>query len=140
MKVLPLLAAAVGASLLGSSVLGASVLGSSVPAGTAAADPSSRQCFWSRNISGWNSLNDETLLLRVGVRDYYQLDLLPGCSGLDFAGETIGIKTRGGSDFICTGLDVQVIVPDGLPNRCDVKSVSKLTTAQVAALPPKSKP
>jgi hypothetical protein len=101
---------------------------------------SRRQCFYSRNISSWSPVNDSTINLRVGVNDYYQVKLLGPCPDIDWA-QGIGLESRG-SDWICDGLDVTVIVPRTTigPQRCNATSLHKLTAEEVAALPPKQKP
>ena len=114
---------------------------------TAMAAPASshadRACFYSRNLSSWSSDGRDTVNLRANVHDFYQLKLLGPCPDLTFA-ETIGLQTRGGSDFICSGLDVTLIVPSGvthtIPQRCMGSSLRKLTAEEAAALPPKQKP
>jgi len=107
------------------------------PSSTAGA----RSCFSSGQLSNFAASGEEALNLRVGVRDYYQLKLLGRCSELPWA-QTIGLQTRGGSDFICSGLDVTVIVPrpGGGRERCMATDLRKLTPEEVKALPPKEKP
>ena len=98
------------------------------------------QCFFSRNISSWSDAGKDTVNLRVGVNDYYQLKLLGSCPDIDWT-QSIGLESRG-SDWICSGLDVTVIVPRTTigPQRCDATSLHKLSPAEVAALPKKQKP
>ncbi len=101
-----------------------------------------RSCFFSRQLSSFSAAGEKTLNLRVGVNDYYQLKLLGRCTELPWT-QVIGLQTRGGSDFICSGLDVTVIVPrpgGGAPERCMATSLRKLTPEEVKALPPKQKP
>ncbi len=114
------------------------------PAMAAPAPPHEAQaCFYSRNLSSWSSDGRDVVNLRVGVRDFYQLKLLGTCPDLQFA-ETIGLETRGGSNFICSGLDVTLIVPTGVthtvPQRCVGASLRKLSPEEAAALPRKQKP
>ena len=134
MRPVPIITAVTGAVILAGA--GASV---GAAADAKKAEPA-RQCFYQRNITSWHAPDDNTVLLRVVVSDFYKMDMMGPCNGLDFAGEAIGIRNRGGSGYICSGLDVQVLVPDRIPGRCDVSRISKLTKAEVAALPPKSKP
>ncbi len=77
----------------------------------------------------------------MNVRDYYQAKLIGPCLDLPWA-NSIGLESRG-SDWICSGLDVEVIVPShtgGGPQRCMATSLRKLTPEEVKALPPKQKP
>jgi hypothetical protein len=113
-------------------------------AGTARAAPAhaaagDKSCFFSRNISGWRAADDQTVYLRVGVRDVYKLDLMTRCPDIDW-NEKIGIKSRG-SSWICSGLDAEIISPSTIgPQRCPVQTLRKLTPQEVAALPKKDRP
>jgi hypothetical protein len=114
-------------------------------AGAAAAETAShaRQCFFSSELSSWREVGDKQVNLRVGVSDVYRLDLIGHCLDLPFA-ETIGIETRGGSSEICSGLDVNLIVPQrethAFPERCMATSLRKLSKAEVDALPRGQRP
>jgi hypothetical protein len=101
--------------------------------------PSDRACFHASNVSGFRAPDDKTVYVRVGVRDVYQMQMLGSCPQIDWA-EKIGIRTRG-SEWICSGLDADLISPTSIgPQRCAVRMMRKLTPAEVAALPPKSRP
>ena len=107
-----------------------------------AAGNGTKSCFYSRELQSWSEAGENTVNLRIGVNDFYQLKLLGSCPDLKFA-ETIGLETHGGN-FICSGLDVTLIVPrevtHTVPDRCMGTSLRKLTPAEVAAIPPKQKP
>lgn len=101
--------------------------------------PAKRSCFWAHSVSGFAASDERTVNLRVGVKDIYQLEMLGPCHDVDWA-NAIGIKSRG-SDHICSGLDADIISPTTLgPRRCQVKSVRKLTTEEIAALPKRGRP
>lgn len=104
-----------------------------------AASNSTRSCFWANSASGFNAVDETTVYVRVGVRDVYKLDLFSRCPDIDW-NQAIALVSRGGNS-ICSGLDATVITkgPFG-PQRCEVRTVSKLTPEEVAALPSKSKP
>ena len=112
-------------------------------AAPASAAPSGKACFFAHELSSWKEAGDKTVNLRVGIKDVYQLQLLGPCPDLPYA-EAIGIETRGGSRRICSGLDINLIVPGnvthGAPRRCMATSLRKLTKEEVSALPPKEKP
>ena len=110
-------------------------------AGAVSTSPGTRSCFYARQLSNFAAAGEQTLNLRVGVRDYYQLKLLGRCTELPWA-EMIGLETRGGSEFICSGLDVVVLVPrpGGGRERCMATDLRKLTPEEVKALPSKEKP
>ena len=131
--------------LLRSLAIGAA-LACAVASAAAAAPPqpqAARACFYQRQLSSWAVSGDDKVNLKVGVHDYYQLKLLGSCPDLRWT-ETLGLETRGGSDFICSGLDVTVIVPRSethtVPMRCAATSLRKLSPEEVTALPPKEKP
>ncbi len=109
----------------------------------ALAADSPRACFFANQISSWKEAGDQTVNLRVGVSDFYQLRLLAPCPDLKWA-EAIGLETHGGADTICSGLDVDVIIPGRVthsaPQRCMATSLHKLTKDEVAALPKGQKP
>ncbi len=98
------------------------------------------QCFYARNISSFSAAGRETVNLRVGVNDYYQVKLLGTCQDIDWT-QRIGLESKG-SDWICSGLDVTVIVPSSTlgVQRCAASSIVKLTPEEVKALPKKEKP
>ncbi len=101
-----------------------------------------RSCFWARNLDSWSAGADQsTVNLKVGVHDYYQLKLLGPCPEIDWT-QTIGIESRGGGSWICSGLDVTLIMPrHGIgPERCPATSLRKLSREEAKALPPKQKP
>src|SRR5262249_52691938 len=116
-------------------------------AGPAAAAPQSkppeaRQCFFSRDITSWREAG-QAVNLQVNNRDVYHLDLMGPCPQLRFTGEVIAVKTRRGDPAICSGLDVDVIVPQaggGLPATCPVTGITKLTPDEVKALPKGQRP
>ena len=98
-----------------------------------------RQCFWARDVNGFSAVDDDTVNLRVGVKDVYQLELMGPCHDIDWA-QKIAIQSRNGS-FICSGLDAVLIAPSPIgPQRCHVRTVRKLTPEEVMALSDKDKP
>lgn len=107
--------------------------------GQTAAEP--RQCFSSSQIGGFQEAGDQAVNIRVGVRDVYRLELTAPCHDVRFA-QTVGVQTRGGTDFICSGLDAVLIVPrpGTSPDRCFVSQARKLSPAEVEALPARERP
>lgn len=107
-----------------------------------AASPASaqtRDCFWSQNVSGYTAVDDDTVNLRVGVNEIWQLDLFGPCPDIEWS-EQIGIQSRGAAT-ICSGLDATIIAPSTIgPRRCPVRTVRKLTPDEVAALAPGTRP
>jgi hypothetical protein len=99
-----------------------------------------RQCFWSRNITGFAAPDDHTVYVRVSFRDVYRLDLMIACPDVEW-NQRIALVSRSGS-FICNALDAEIVShATGLgPQRCPVKTLTKLTPAEIAALPKHAKP
>ena len=114
---------------------------------SAAADPEpaepakapARSCFSANNVSNFSAPDDQTVYLRVGVRDVYRLDLFSRCTDIDW-NHGIAIVSRGGSS-ICSGMDATIVTKGPIgPQRCEVRTVTKLSPEEIAALPPKQKP
>ncbi len=102
-----------------------------------------RACFFASQLSNWTDAKNGVVYLRVGVNDVYELKLVGSCPDLAWA-ETIGIETRGGGASVCSGLDVNIIVPrqatHGIPIRCMGSELRKLSPEEARALPPKLRP
>jgi hypothetical protein len=99
-------------------------------------------CFASVNWLGWKSPSPNVVYLRVNVNDIYQLDLSAGSNELQAPDVHLVDKLRG-SDWICSPLDMQLWVVDELGAfraPLIVKSITRLTPEQVAAIPPKFRP
>ena len=121
-------------------LMGAAVTSSAAtpPAKAAAA----RQCFRQRDITSWRAVGDSQVNLQVNYRDVYRLDLNGRCTPLNSAFETIGVKSVGAGDEICSGLQLDVIVPESgrLSFPCPVQRMTKLTADEVKALPKRERP
>jgi hypothetical protein len=119
--------------------LGAATAGSPEAPKTAKAAKARSQCFWTDQVNNFASSDDRIVNLRVGVKDYYQLEMLGRCQDVDWT-QSIAIVSRGSSS-ICTGLDAEIIAPTPIgPQRCAVKTVRKLTPEEVKALPRRARP
>ena len=123
---------------LGAIAAAAVVGGAGVPTVTVGAE--GRQCFFAKNVNNFEAVNNETVNIRVGVNDIYQVKLLVPCPDVRF-NQALGIRATSGSDQICTGLDVELISPGPTgAQRCPATSVRKLSAAEVAALPKRQVP
>jgi hypothetical protein len=118
------------------------VLGVALPAAAQPqpARPAPRQCFFQQQLNGWKEVGDRQVNVRVSVRDVYVIALDAPCLNLRWA-QSIGLDARG-SNNVCTGDTVTVVVPDRSmgPNRCFGRVTRHLTPEEVAALPPKQRP
>ncbi len=132
----PLKAAAAFALL---AAAGADVAAHAQPQTPAKPEQTRRSCFRSADVTNWVDVDRTTLNLQVNNREIYQLKLFAPCGDIDFS-QRIGLKSRG-SDFICDGLDVEVIAPTPTgPETCPATSLRRLTPEEVAALPRRQKP
>lgn len=103
-----------------------------------AAKPKS-QCFYARDVNGFAAPDDRTVNLRVGVRDVYQMELFAPCPEIDWS-TRIAVVSHG-SSWICSGMDATLIAPSTIgPQRCQVRTLRKLTPAEAAALPKGARP
>ena len=107
--------------------------------GDAVSPKPARQCFWTHRIDGFAAPNDRVVNVRVGVREVYQFEFLGPCTDIDWA-QRIAVVSRG-SSHICEGIDAEVIAPSPIgPQRCPVRTVRKLTPAEIKALPKRGRP
>ena len=129
----------------GAALMGLLVLSGSWAASAQAQDDHAKKgadvCFYSRDISSWAPADRSTINIRVHASDVYQLKLLGDCPNIDWV-EGIGLQHRG-SPWICSGLDAEILAPQpggGIPLRCPVTSIRKLSKEEAAALPRKQHP
>lgn len=135
MKLRPALCA-VAISLIGAGATAKTPL---EDAGAAGAAKPARQCFWSSQVNNFASVDDRVVNVRVGVKDVYRLEMFGHCNDLSW-NNRIAIVSRGGSS-ICSGLDAEIISPSTIgPQRCKVQKITKLTPAEIAALPKGARP
>ena len=98
-----------------------------------------RQCFWTHQVNNFAAADERIVNVRVGVKDVYQFEMFGPCPDVDWS-ERIALVSRGGSS-ICTGLDAEIITRSAIgPQRCPVRNIRKLTTAEIAALPKRARP
>ena len=104
------------------------------------ADKQAGQCFLSRNVNNFTAPDDHTVYVRVGVNEIYRLDLMTDCIDIPFR-QSLGLESMPGNPWICSPLDATIVTRDtGIPQRCPVKAIQKLTPDQVTALPKRDRP
>lgn len=103
--------------------------------------PSPRQqCLYVRNINGFNAPNDHTIYVRSSVSDIWRIDLMTDCIGLSFK-QGFRLRSAGGDPWICEPIQAEVSLRDiGMPQRCPVSGLHKLTPDEIAALPRRDRP
>jgi hypothetical protein len=99
-----------------------------------------RQCFRADMVTNFREGDGTYVNLRVGVKDVYRLDFMGKCPDIG-ARSDLALKTRAGSNLICSPMDVDVLTPTSIgPQTCSVKKIHKLTSEEVALLQPRTKP
>lgn len=103
-----------------------------------------RACFLASNVTNFRAGDDQKLYLRAGLRDgVYELEALGFCRDLDFA-QAIAISSEaGGGNTLCPGDRVALAYRGGgaaPTGPCRATVIRKLTDAEVAALPSRSRP
>ena len=130
-------------SLRPSLILAAAAAASVLGATTANAAPTDHQnCFLGRDWESWSAPGDgDTILIRVGLRDIYRVDLTPGSHVRKDPDRFLITKQRG-SSWICSPLDLDLTLSDTLGFHQPLFPISmrKLSKAEVAALPRKDRP
>lgn len=106
-----------------------------------AADQEAGQCFYARDVNGFQAANDRTVYIRVGVNDIYRLDLMYDCTGLTFR-QSIGINSvPSGDSLVCSAIQADVVYQEnGIPERCPVTGLHKLSADEITALPKRDRP
>ncbi|HEY4032212.1 MAG TPA: DUF6491 family protein [Caulobacteraceae bacterium] len=100
-----------------------------------------RSCFLSRDWEDWRGADANTIYLRVSNHDYYKVELSGGSNMVTDQTNHLINTNRGGSSWICTPLDLDLRISDGhITEPLIVKSITKLTPEQVAAIPKKILP
>ena len=103
---------------------------------------STRACFPARKLQGFAAGEPNTVNLRAGVNEVYQMRFQTDCWTLQVA-TSLAVQSRGGStDFICSGVDAEIITkgPVSPPQHCVVKEMRKLSLAEIEALPRNQRP
>ena len=129
---------------------------------SAATDKPSTPCFFITQWQGWKAPDNKTLYLGVNLHDVYRVDLSAGSPQLLWSDIHLISLVRG-SDSICSAIDLQLYVVEdnaaGFRNGVGsgingfnfasgsgfrvpliARKLTKLTPAEVAAIPPKYRP
>ena len=97
------------------------------------------QCFYMNNIQNSRAADDHTVYIRVGAQDIYRMDMQYPCT--DLQNSKLIVRSVSGSGQICKAIDVDLKAGDqGFRSACVVRSITKLTADEAAALPSKVKP
>jgi hypothetical protein len=119
----------------------AAALAASAPASGAGA-ATERQCFRSHDIRNHTIGDDHTLYLDVGGREVWKVGMTGSCLAGAFSSDPIITRQPPGSAIVCSPIDLDISIKrsGGFATPCIVGSITRLTPAQVAALPRKQRP
>jgi hypothetical protein len=120
----------------------AALLTLAATAASAADTSAPNQCFWARNVTSFAAPDDHTVYVRVNLRDVYRLDLMVSCPDVDWNNRVALVSSHGAGGSICNALDAEIVShATGIGRqRCPVKTLTKLTPEEIAALPKHAKP
>ena len=127
--------------LLYTTMVVATVLGASAAAAATPGDKTN-QCFLDRDYQGFKDMDANSFYIRVGLRDIYRIETADACPMLTEPDARL-ITIEHGSDYICGPLDWQLRVTETPPSPavgCIVKSQTRLSPAEAAAIPPSQRP
>lgn len=106
------------------------------------ASTSTRACFPARKLQGFAKGEPNTVNLRAGINEVFQLRFQTECWTLQDA-TSLAVQSRNGAtDFICSGSDAEIVTkgPIGPAQHCVVKEMRKLSLAEIEALPANQRP
>jgi hypothetical protein len=111
----------------------------------ASAQPRARgandNCFRLSQLSNTRPDGDRRIYARVGVNTFYRIDLASRCASLPYEGNHLVLTPTPGSDLICRPIDLDLKVSEnGAIEPCFIKSITRLTPQEAAAIPKKAKP
>lgn len=118
----------------------AAALAAALPAG--AVEKKALKCFTLQEIRGHTIADDHTVYLNVGGRSVFRVEMRNNCLGGASPTAAIELKSHG-SDSICGPSDLDIgatVNGGGLPSRCIVDDVVKLTPKEASALPKSLQP
>jgi hypothetical protein len=128
-------------NLLSAILLTGLSAGALIAAPAANAEPA--QCFYSHDWDGWKATPDsKTIFIKVGVNQIYRIDLARECLTLQAPRAQLLTDTPGNS-AICTALDLNLRVADGLGGSkvsCIPSDLHRLSKEEAAALPKNLRP
>ncbi|MFT3997692.1 MAG: DUF6491 family protein [Asticcacaulis sp.] len=131
-----MIAAAIGAAgLAGLSLLPAQAR-SAAEDSKPAAKSNPNRCFRSDDIDRFNPVDTRTMVIETYAHQHYKLTLAGGCMGIEDA-LRIGVKTRGGTSYICGSFDADILYNElgsGGLGKCAVIEVTPIDKAEADRL------
>ena len=105
-----------------------------------AATSDAGQCFKRRDIRNHTVGGPKTLYLDVAGRDVYRIEMRNSCLASAVSSDPLILRNDTGGQSVCKPIDLDITVSAAGPSRCIVSSITRLTPAEVAALPRKMRP
>jgi len=100
-----------------------------------------RDCFRMSQLRGHKRVDARTLNIETGSGAIYRWEMSGSCLAGSSGNDPLVMSPTSGSDMICRPIDLDLKVMSGsILSPCIIKSFTKLTPAEVAALPAKQKP
>ena len=113
------------------------------PASTGAGDDRTvARCFRTDQVRNFRVDGSTNLYIRSLRDDVFHINTAGGCWDLDSAISIAVLPTGGGSDTVCVGDPVRVLVPNSSPGRgaCRAFVTKSLNAEEIAALPDRARP
>jgi len=107
-----------------------------------AADTNGRRCFTVNDWHGWSSPSPDVLYLAVNFRDVYKAVLARPVEGLNLV-DTVVISDETGLRSVCDAVDLHLTMTHrrgGSRQGLIVRSLTRLTPEEIAAIPKKDRP
>jgi hypothetical protein len=139
MRRLPTLATL--ASILTATSMAACAPVTDTSAGTGEARAEAR-CFRTDSVRNFRTEGSTNLYIRSLRDDVFHINTGGGCWDLDSATSIAVLPTGGGSDTVCVGDPVRILVPGASPGHgaCRAMVTKSLNAEEVAALPDRVRP
>lgn len=131
--------------LLGLSLAVALAAGAAAPAAMADQGPPAGRsgCFYLRDWDGWKSPGPDVIYLRVGANAVYRFDLADRSPQLGYSDARL-VNAHQYSPWVCSPQDLYLTLTltntPGFAEHLFIKSITRLTPAEVAAIPAKDRP
>lgn len=113
------------------------------PAASAAAP---QTCFRTRDIDSHRVADARTVYVKVARRDVFRIVTANACFATAGPDDPLVIRESPGVAYACRPVDLDLAISHmaglggGAPTPCIVQSMTRLTPAEVAALPPRDRP
>jgi hypothetical protein len=93
-----------------------------------------QRCFNASTVNDFHTVDRHTVIVTVGVNRNYLLDILGTCPDIDWS-LRIGLRSTGGSNWVCQGQDAELLVPSPTGvERCPVLGVRALSVEEARGL------